>query len=247
MSERSRRFTNLYLVGLVACLAFTIAAALLVGGGFEEQSATWWITFGSIVWAQVLTFGYFIYSCNQDDKIFPFNIVGTIFVFAYDISILFLAVLSFADLSATWLGLLHLTAFVLWLLAMLVYQGGAGVVKEITIADTASRQGYEQIVRRCDELLSLARMSTADESSAQVDALQSLRDELEYITSDNPSAGSSADSEVLAGLDKLSELLQSASDSGGSEADIAGKFDSQMRRVKVAISDRERLIISSRS
>jgi hypothetical protein len=252
MSTRGSTYASLWLVGLVLTIGATVAGFWLLGDGFENKSTNYWMSLGTMIFAEVLTFGVGISLSmrgGSDASGFPYQFTLVGMVTLYDIAIVILALLSLTDISSRWLATLHIAAFLLMAIGLIMYLAGGFMVKNIGHAEVRSRRGYMQLCNRMDALVQQATLAQHDAATHMRAELASCQDDLQYMTSETLPGTEDRDSDVLMNMQLLQECLSQAATSDG-DVDGGGlieRFDESVTRLRLSLQKRESVMLQSRT
>ncbi len=242
------QYAALYFIGLLATAAVTVASFWLIGDGFSDHSTNWWMTLSTLLWAQVLSFGFAIAWSMRGSSAntFPYNFAAVGIITLYDIAVVVLAFVALTSISPEWLGTLHLGAFLLALLALLAYFGGGMLVSDITTEEITQRVAYTNIVTRAQSLVDLSTTLRGDGAAHIQQSVAAFREEVEYITPETMPGTDAVEANVTQQLESIRNTLATLTEDITEDDDAIGVFDSQMQALTIAIKQREAAMLAAR-
>jgi hypothetical protein len=242
------QYVALYFIGLLATVAVTIASFWLIGGGFQDHSANWWMSLSTLLWAEVLSFGFAIaWSVRgSSSNTFPYNFTAVAIIVLYDIAVVILAFVALTAISPEWLGTLHLGGFLLAILALLAYFGGGMLVSDIAKEEATQRVAYTNIVSHTQSLVDFASTLRGEGASHIQQAIVAFREEVEYITPETMPGTDAADASVTQHLKALQSTLTGLNGNITEDHEVLREFDTQMQALTIAIKQREATMLSAR-
>jgi hypothetical protein len=249
MNKRPAQFATLYLIGLLATAAVTVAAFWLTGDGFENHSTNWWITLSTLLWAQVLSFGFAIaWSLRgSNTNTFPYNFAAVSILVIYDLAVVLLAFIALTSISPEWLGTMHLSVFLLALLGLIAYFAGGMMVSDIADEEVNQRVAYSGIVAQAQALVDMSARFQGDGAAHINQALAAFREEVDYITADTVPGTEAAEAAVTQQLRAVQEMLTGLTGDVLEDDTVLVPFDRQMQQLAIAVKQREAAMLAART
>jgi len=161
-----------------------------------------------------------------------------------------LSLLALTEISIEWLASLHVISFVLLVIGLAAFHIGSELVEEIEIRDEQQRRPANEHKRQVEELVDMAIRLKSSGTVDVHEVLSSLRDELEYATSESLLGSESIDGEIREHISMLNGMLRSleAQDSNKDVSDTSlNEIADKVEELKIVVQRRDRLMISLRS
>jgi len=233
---------------MVASIAVFLGAVSLVGGGFSDRGARFWVTVVSIVFAQVVWFNVPIWMAATDARnkdSFPFQFTAMTFCTMYVAGVFLLAlIVAFTALPSAWVWVGHMMLLFFLATSLGVYSMANRAIEQMDAADKQAKAGASSLGLHVKAVSDRMAMCEAEGVEAAVDAVKDLVDAMHYATGESLPGSESVDAEIT-GSFKTIELalmdLDEAEDEG-SVADGVAKICREVKLAKLAISRREDLM-----
>lgn len=233
---------------MVASIAVFLGAVSLVGGGFSDRGARFWVTVVSIVFAQVVWFNVPIWMAASDARnklSFPFQFTAMTFCTLYAAGVFLMALLvAFTQIGAAWVWVGHMLLLFFLATSLGVYSMANRSIEQMDVADRKAKAGAASLnlhVRAVADRMSLCEASGTEEAEA---AVRDLVDAMHYATGESLPGSEAVDAEISGALRSiegvLMELEGDLEDAKVSEA--VARICREAKLAKLAIQRREELI-----
>ena len=251
MSTTTNRGPFVQILLMIATIVATVFLFWLVAG-FEDQSSKFWVSFSSIIFAELLTFGSSIWlskSSGFDNKMFPYNLSLISMVFLYDLGVGLISLLALTPVPSNVVASLQVILLIGMCVLLTAFYYGGGLINQIEVTDSLQRKPATSHRNLIYGLLNRASKLTGDDGTAIQDAMTSLQEELEYATSESMPGSEHIDDQINTEIGQLTGLI-SAAENCGNNADAssatAKEIQSKTDDLKTSIAARDRLMIELR-
>lgn len=250
--ENNKRAIGVQLFLMAAFVGVFLAAVSLVGGGFEDRGARFWVTLISIIFAQLLWFNVPVWlvatdARNKDSFPFQFTAVTFCTMYAGGVFVMALAVV-FTEISSQWVTLAHLILLFMLAASLGMYSMAGRAIDSMDAADKRDKAGHQRLVLHVQSVCDRASMMESPLGGPAQSAMGELKEAMQYATGESVPGSEGADSEITGHLSQIEGFLVDID--GATEEDAIQGFVNQIVRevklAKMAIDRREKLILSLR-
>ena len=252
MNNKNEQGQFIHIILLLATVVATIFIFRIVAGSFANQPSKFWVSLFAVIFAEVLTFGSSIWLSSRsgfDNKMFPYNLTLVGLVTVCDIGVVILALLALTPIDSAWIVSLQIILILGVCIGIAAFHFSLDTVEQIEIRDTEQRKTANSHRNQVDDLLDRTSRLTYAGAEAVQEAVSSLREELEYASSESIPGSETIDNEINTQIGQLTGLVIAAENCGENAAATNATTDELIQKteeLKLSISKRDRIMLELR-
>jgi hypothetical protein len=226
---------------LFVVLAATLAVFGLVNGGLESENPKFWIALSTVLFAELVVFGLPVEWVGKDvtkSRAFPFQFTAIPIAAFYLLAVVVLNLIALTTISASWLGVMHISAFVVFALLFIAYLSAGRAVSQDHAHDQASIAGYDEARMWVDRIDLTGSLVPGDRLPYFEGLVRKLKDQVTYMAADVPPSLRGGEALLVQSLQALEATSVRFSQEGPSSDDLAG-FESELNAISRLIDVRE--------
>jgi len=233
---------------MVASIAVFLGGVSLVGGGFSDRGARFWITVVSLVFANLVWFNVPIWMVASDARSkesFPFQFTAITFCTLYAAGVLCMALLVLGtEISSGWVYVGHMVLLFLLVASLGVYSLANRAVETMDAADKVSKAGAANLNLHVKALADRAALCETDGVSEAQSAVAELVEAMHYATGESLPGAEGVDGEITGHFKNIESAFMDLDDAEGDEsvAEIVKQISREVKSAKLAINRREDLM-----
>jgi len=252
-NTKSEQGQFVHIILLLATVVATIFIFRIIAGSFENQPSKFWVSLFALIFAEVLTFGSSIWlsrSSGFDNKMFAYNLTLVGLVTVCDIGVVILALLALTPIDSAWIVSLQIILILGICIGIAAFHLSSDTVEQIEIRDTEQRKSTTSHRNQVDDLLDRASRLTCPGAEAVQKAVSSVREELEYCSSESLPGSETIDNEINNQIGQLTSLIIAA-ENCGDDKNVANATTTELIQktveLKLSISKRDRIMLELRN
>lgn len=249
MSVSSKRIAvGIQIAIMFASIAVFLGGVSLVGGGFSERGASFWVTVVSIVFAQLVWFNVPIWMMASDARnkdSFPFQFTAITFCTLYAAGVFLMALLVVATRPGTgWVYFGHMILLFLLVVSLGVYAMANRAIETMDRADKQAKAGSANLnlhIKSVQDRASMCEAAGVDTAQA---AIAELVEAMHYATGESLPGSEAVDAEITGSFKAIELALMEIDDAEGDDAvaELVARISREVKSAKLAISRREDLM-----
>ena len=179
MTETTKRTAIWIQVAImVASIAVFLGGVSLVGGGFSDRGARFWVTVVSIVFANLVWFNVPIWMVASDSRnkdSFPFQFTAITFCTVYAAGVFCMALLVLGtEISSGWVFVGHMVLLFFLAASLGIYAMANRAIETMDAADTAAKAGASNLNLRVKAVGDRAALCERDDVAEAQSAVAEL-------------------------------------------------------------------------
>jgi hypothetical protein len=202
---------------MAASIAVFLGGVSLVGGGFSDRSARFWVTVVSIVFANVVWFNvpiWLVVSDARNQKTFPFQFTAVSFCTLYAAGVFCMAMLVVATpIASGWVVVGHMVLLFFLATSLGVYTMANRSIESMDAMDERAKSGAAKLNLHIRAIADRAQLCEGDGWEEMKAIVADLVDAMHYATGESLPGSEDVEAEITGHFRNIENALMSIDDS----------------------------------